>query len=173
MFKKFWAALVLFVMGPEPSTEQKIFDKTLFFLRRQGVASMDADGFRCRYRGAKGRMCAAGCQIPDAEYAKHYRAESADGEGERVNSLEDKGVVLNTRFFASLGFDENQRVLLQMMQSAHDKYMPRPHDVKLPDRTRSIPLWEAEMQRIAKVFKVYYTPSGFLPPYPAWPGAAW
>lgn len=171
MFKKFWAALVLFVMGPEPSPEQKIFDKTLFFLRHQGVASMDAFGLRCRYRGDKGRMCAAGCQIADEEYAKHYRAESVDGE--RLNNLEGKGVVLNTKFFAGLGFDENQRLLLQMMQAAHDTYMPLPFEARPQDRTRSIQLWEFEMQKIAKQLKLHYTPPGFLPPYPAWPGAAW
>jgi hypothetical protein len=49
-------------------TAQEIFDTVVAHLRKQGCKSLSYDGRTCQYRGEAGRMCAAGCLIPDDMY---------------------------------------------------------------------------------------------------------
>ena len=53
-------------------TNQEIFDKVSAHLLAQNAKSLafidSYQGQACAYRGAEGRMCAAGCLIPDNRY---------------------------------------------------------------------------------------------------------
>ncbi len=61
-------------------TPQEIFDKVVNHLRAQGEQSRGGMTGGCAYRGRGGMMCAAGCLIPDSEYASEM-------EGKRVSAV--------------------------------------------------------------------------------------
>ncbi len=68
-------------LGPHmDKSPQAVFDKVVAHLRQQNARSTEEGSESCMYRGAKGRMCAAGCLIPDSEY-------TPDMEGGAVDSL--------------------------------------------------------------------------------------
>jgi len=87
---------------------QETFDRVARHLRRQGGPSTkEGPGGRtiCAYRGNGGRMCAAGCLIPD----ELYRFEM---ESRSVADDQPAGVVI-----ASLGHDLG---LVASLQGLHD-----------------------------------------------------
>jgi hypothetical protein len=117
---------------------QEIFDKTLFHLRKQKVASVNAEG-GCMYRGPNGVRCAAGIHIPPEIYDPEMEGLTVD---RLIDRLIDFPEVLDY-------FQENTWLLVQM-QTAHDDYMPR-------SVIDSISRWEVRMLQIAKSFNLNYT----------------
>lgn len=62
-------------------TAQQVFDKVVDHLRKQDKHSLFFEGKpeeTCAYRGDNGRMCAAGCLIPDIEYTADIENKTWD-----------------------------------------------------------------------------------------------
>lgn len=116
---------------------QAFFDKTLNFLRKQGVAATDGSGDGpCRYRTPSGHMCAFGCHIPDDMYTPAM-------ENITANQLLARYVQLQS-LFDDVDFD-----LIQKLQDAHDQVL-----------TVSMSKWEISMRTIANEYDLVYTPPG-------------
>lgn len=89
-------------------TPQKMFDhvaKHLFEQGKPAVVEVAANGTHCRYRTAKGDMCAAGCVIPDSYYNTVF-------EGDNISA-----VLVFSKMRELLG---DFRTLLQDLQVMHD-----------------------------------------------------
>lgn len=75
-------------------TRQEMFDKAYRGVMSQGGPSVYSGfNYACRYRGAKGRKCAAGWLIPDEQYSSSMEGITADFLGiftdaEFVNDLQ-------------------------------------------------------------------------------------
>jgi hypothetical protein len=96
------------------ATAQQVFDqvaKHLLTQKRQSVL-----GIRCKYRGDKGMMCAAGALISDEEYTEKMEEKSWE-------SLVDDGIV-PTRHLADL---------ITELQDIHDQYDTEFWETKLSD----------------------------------------
>lgn len=99
---------------------QEIFDKVATHLIAQGKQSLDYDGRArgCAYRGDDGTMCAAGCLIPDDEYAPEFEGIPWDGIAKDVPS------------FANATFEVHS--LIYSLQLVHDdeNYWETPETLK-------------------------------------------
>lgn len=81
-------------------------DKIEQHLINQKARSVDKDNSTCMYRGDEGRMCAAGCLIPDAFYGLHLESKS-------INVLIEQGLM--DVFPTDITTDE-----LELWQRYHD-----------------------------------------------------
>jgi hypothetical protein len=107
---------------PRPLSNQDAFNNVwqYFIVDRHPRALVveseveETDNFsRCRYRTADGRMCAVGCQLPDALYRPDMEGEAASTV---VNIADDV-----TEYFCHV-----QPRLLDRLQVAHDYVYQRP-----------------------------------------------
>ncbi len=97
---------------PKMTSDQEVFDFVVRHLRRQGRRAEAARSGQCRYRGAEGSMCAAGCLIADEQYTSHL-------EGKLVW----RGSPVGLAIAVSVGFEPCSR-LLGSLQTTHDGYAP-------------------------------------------------
>lgn len=114
-------------------TNQEVFDKVLFALRKQGRASIrytHSQNSECAYRGHDGMKCAVGHLIPDEKY-------NAGLEGVKCSDLQ-------VRYAA--GLTEHQEDLGIALQDAHDHCL-----------SVSPEAWEERMRRVAVRFDLEYT----------------
>lgn len=134
-------------------TEQEIFDTVLTHLREQGKASTNRSG-GCRYRGEGGTTCAVGCLIPDELYDPLIEGLSVVGIIEidvpeyRQDQTQELLPIL-ARIKNHIGAEHLP--LLCELQDAHDM------DLFNSD----LAAWEEEMHRIARAFRLKYTPKKF------------
>lgn len=98
-------------------TMQETFDTVVAHLRKQGKKSLGSDG-KCAYRGKFGRMCAAGCLIPDRLYSRSL-------ENTSVSFMRSNPV---TELFKKLGHDIS---LVMALQYVHDNNHARTWEKKL------------------------------------------
>lgn len=121
-------------------TRQEIFTKVLTALRAQGVASYDASGDGCQYRGPNGTKCAVGHLIPDDFPIGTW-------EGKRASAL-------GNEVFEAMNVGHNEDLeFLEALQYTHDDHMPKPGvTFGEPDLLR----WEREMQNIAERYNLTY-----------------
>lgn len=104
--------------------QQEIFDKVATHLIAQGEQSLGywaakaGSGQGCAYRGVDGTMCAAGCLIPDDEYAPEFEGMPWDCIAQEVPS------------FANAPFEVHH--LISSLQGVHDyeKYWETPERLK-------------------------------------------
>lgn len=92
-------------------TLQQVFDDAYRGLAAQGFAQSVGEGGSCAYRGAKGRRCAIGHCISDAEYTPAIENASVATRGDRYT----EAVELFDRLFAGLSIDT-----LRTLQGVHD-----------------------------------------------------
>lgn len=59
-------------------TKQETFDRVLAHMKKQGGPSLLPMSTTCAYRGVGGRMCAAGCLIPDDRYERRFETRRTD-----------------------------------------------------------------------------------------------
>lgn len=123
------------------ATAQQVFDHVARHLLKQGAPSMASDGAGCRYRGDKGRACAAGCLMSDAEYQaldKHVAPDpdlpGASIEGKDWHQLMDHGHVPETHW-----------PLIVALQAVHDEALD-----SAPDQV--VPLWRTELRNVASSY---------------------
>lgn len=115
-------------------TKQETFDTVVAHLRKQGTRSLNHNDEEmngvvgCAYRGLEGRMCAAGCLIPDLWYAPIM-------EGKRC------GHGLVGQAMRVLGHDIQ---LVSRLQSIHD--------------TKPVSTWEQAFATTADLNGIVYTP---------------
>lgn len=107
-------------------SEQQIFNQVVAHLRKQGVQSINDKGV-CAYRGAGGKMCAAGCLISDDEYTP-LMDDNGDGLDWEVGVI--RGI-----------FPEEHAELIKALQSVHDS-----HEIN----------WERGFKRIAEDRNLQY-----------------
>lgn len=108
--------------------EQQIFNQVVAHLRKQGVQSINGKGV-CAYRGAGGKMCAAGCLIGDDEYTP---------------LMDDNGNGLDWEVGVNRGiFPEEHAELIADLQSVHDSLEIN---------------WERGFKRIAEEHNLIYKP---------------
>lgn len=164
--------------GAVPSlTLQQIFDKVLAHLRKQAVRSSEtlaSGGAMCCYRDPQGRMCAAGCLIPDNAYVPAMEARTAGPDlAQYAHAILAEGYTDLALGLIAGGVDvqDNDTMsLVRKLQMAHDSHMP---DAAGATPARSAERWEAAMKRIARDFVLAYTepakevylrhPDGFFP----------
>lgn len=115
-------------------TNQEIFDKVKKHLLKQGVKSVDAEGF-CNYRGLDSTKCAIGALIPDELY-------KSEMEGWDVYRLKDKFPEVASFLGLTTDKDRDLFRLLADLQGVHDVYDPE--------------AWEEELQDIATRHELKY-----------------
>lgn len=130
-------------MNIQPLTPQQVFDNALFGIRKQGyVRSALPDG-QCRLRDDSGRSCAIGKSIPDALYTPEMEIAIATAMDQPCPEFEQL-----LKLFADCEVN-----LLQLLQKAHDQY--------LPDGSQCFSSgghdYELLMQRIASQYNLVYT----------------
>lgn len=128
-------------------TDQEIFDKILFHLRKQGKAARDDTG-NCAYRGAGGTMCAVGCLISDDMYDPAFEGLTASAAYPEDGCQLNPGTRELRRALDAAGIDPSQWELLMRMQSGHDCEL----DAHGPDK------WEKFMFAQATLRDLIYTP---------------
>lgn len=132
-------------------TKQEIFDTVLAHLRKQGKASLSAEG-DCMYRGPGGTSCAVGCLIPDELYDSLIENFGSNHimEGRLPHGRESDGpktLPIMARIAKHLGVEN--RPLLNALQTAHDAYLA----------DEGLPAWERRMRSIARYFRLEYMPA--------------
>lgn len=91
-------------------TKQQILDISCRQIIRQGYKqSLDEDG-HCAYRGAEGRMCAAG-PFTEEDVVENIGVGSTEADGRYVVRL--------------INVSDHDRSFLSVLQSAHDHYLDR------------------------------------------------
>ncbi|NWN81759.1 MAG: hypothetical protein HLX48_02015 [Halomonas sp.] len=120
------------------TTAQQVFDHVARHLLKQGAPSMAPDGAGCQYRGDKGRACAAGCLMSDAEYQaldQHVAPDpdlsGASVEGKDWHQLMDHGHVPETHW-----------PLIVALQEVHDEALDSALD-------QVVPIWRTELRNVA------------------------
>lgn len=107
-------------------SEQQIFNQVVAHLRKQGEQSLNSLGV-CAYRGADGKMCAAGCLIGDHEY---------------FPMMDDNGEGLDWGVGVAMGyFPEQHEELIVNLQGVHDA---------------AVHNWERGFKRIAEEHNLQY-----------------
>lgn len=106
-------------MSRRLSPNQKLFNKVVRHLRKQGEKSIDSNGY-CVYRGPRKLRCAIGAVIPN----RLYRPE-----------MEHKSVHSNiiSNCLRTLGYDTYLTHFLIDMQDIHDLCHPSEWEVKFQE----------------------------------------
>lgn len=112
-------------------TKQETFDTVITHLRKQGAKARDDLVDRCLYRASGGKMCAAGCLIPDSQYRAWF-------EGATIGETRDHNAV--TQVISCLGHDLR---LVKDLQLVHDLY--------------GVERWEEQFERVAKQHNLIFT----------------
>jgi hypothetical protein len=95
---------------------QKVFDKALVALRKQGQRSANGNG--CMYRDGNGNACAIGHQFPDEDYLPEFDGDHG-GFTTKVNILYQS----NSKFRAMMqknGLLDVPMDFLDKLQGVHD-----------------------------------------------------
>lgn len=103
------------------ATAQQVFDQVKTHMLTQKAQSK-TENDQCAYRGAEGKMCAAGCLISDAEYADlQIKGQGLDdGAGWNWGWLSAEGHV-----------PELHESLISDLQIVHDQTIPDNWEVEL------------------------------------------
>lgn len=89
---------------------QRIYDKVLRHLVKQGKVSVDRKSGQCKYRGPNGTSCAVGCLISDEEYFKGLDNQSNNFN----NNITDVAV------YFGLKIKKSKLTFLEDLQEMHD-----------------------------------------------------
>jgi len=108
-------------------TRQEIFTKVATHLLTQNAQSRD--GLGCAYRGEEGRMCAAGCLIPDELYTPGLEGASA---------LDAKLVDV----WKQLGISKLDQCFIKVLQVLHD--------------AKPVEEWRDGLKKLAKAHKLKF-----------------
>lgn len=105
-------------MTKKISGRQKMFNKVVRHVRKQGVAAVDSKG-DCKYR-IMGLECAAGCLMPNKLYKKSFECTNIDSL-----LTQNKGKKLWAHFNRLYGLDGITTDLLSELQYVHDSWLVR------------------------------------------------
>jgi len=136
-------------------TNQEIYDKVLFGLRKQGHASAMYDEHgefeSCAYRGDNGDRCAVGMLIPDEIYNQEieglglYSIVNSEDFCESTPPFTRMRVAMLRQILKESGIKKNQLHFVRELQIAHDDGL-----------NHSTKLFEERMQGIAKEYDLMY-----------------
>lgn len=94
------------------ATAQQVFDQVAAHMIKQNAASRSEDGLKCMYRGAEGRMCAAGCLMSDDEYKPEFDKGQSYGGGSWSSMVRNGSV------------PDDHKHLIMRLQRLHDNGYP-------------------------------------------------
>jgi hypothetical protein len=118
------------------ATKQETFDTVVAHLRKQGCKARN-DKAECCYRTGDGKMCAAGCLIPDAKYDPKMEKHGVPTNAQNASSAN----VLIAKALESEGHD---LLLVRDLQGVHDN--------------REVSDWECYFESTAEDHGLTYTP---------------
>ncbi len=82
-------------------SKQKIFEKVITHLIKQGVRSVSPD-IGCLYRGPNGTKCAIGCLLTDKIYSSDMESNNVSGLISDFRNMLPKYIVENEEFLSEL-----------------------------------------------------------------------